>query len=35
MSENRNAQMLDICFRDWNKKYTIGDLLEIVNGNIN
>lgn len=35
MSENRNAQyryqVLDRCFSDWKKKYTIEDLLDIVN----
>lgn len=38
MSENRNAQyryqVLDRCFSDWNKKYTIEDLLEIVNNHL-
>lgn len=34
MSENRNAQycyqVLDRCFSDWNKKYTIEDSFEIA-----
>lgn len=38
MSENRNAQyryqVLDRCFSDWNKKYTIENLLEIVNNHL-
>ena len=38
MSENRNAQyryqVLDRCFSDWNNKYTIEDLLEIVNNHL-
>ncbi|GAA6362132.1 hypothetical protein I160019C6_32290 [Bacteroides uniformis] len=38
MFENRNAQyryqVLDRCFSDWNNKYTIEDLLEIVNNHL-